>query len=515
MNLVGASGAGDILSIAQQFQQLTQGPSSSKPHQIFLQVSADGNSVVLEKPGFLYRNTVARVLPKCHFGTCAAIIARKFAELFQQIENGKVLTEGDKKALVTFASWFQEKVDDFVRTSGSLLGRFSVGRSFAGAVSGDEVRRISFLEQLKQAASLPTKGRDIAALFRSIVPAVPLPGSLFPKIAEVVNALFQKTTEGIWSKPDEVRKASSTVEEPIGKTTRSRNLKVVAWKTQQDSLEFSIQASVGQGKFKTVFAKAVLENGSWQMYAYAKKRKDVDTASLEKTFAKELRFAALTQDMSHVIVMREVKKRKDPSQTKGLLMEFCPLGDLEYLGLDPSASNMETKMKVAIGQALGIAEIHKKKICHLDVKPSNFLISTSDPKVFVKLADFGFAALEGEPVIGCSILYAPPEQLDKKTPASPSMDIYALGVSLICLFYGTKMADFSEKWTQWKDVCSNEEIARMRSDDLQKALQEKSIQDPSSKGLNELLKKMICVEPKNRPTADQVVSELTKLLISL
>jgi len=86
-----------------------------------------------------------------------------------------------------------------------------------------------------------------------------------------------------------------------------------------------------------------------------------------------------------------------------------------------------------VGQALGAA--HDKGVYHRDLKPENIMLTrSSETEEYVKLIDFGIAAVRDSQVVAQSLpskvvgtlSYMAPEQVMGK--GSPSSDIYALGV---------------------------------------------------------------------------------------
>jgi hypothetical protein len=79
-------------------------------------------------------------------------------------------------------------------------------------------------------------------------------------------------------------------------------------------------------------------------------------------------------------------------------------------------------------------------VIHRDIKPENILV---DEQINVYLIDFGFARIGSQEVAASSVFkgtpgFIPPEQMFKPTDAT---DLYALGVTLICLLTGIKSTE--------------------------------------------------------------------------
>lgn len=86
--------------------------------------------------------------------------------------------------------------------------------------------------------------------------------------------------------------------------------------------------------------------------------------------------------------------------------------------------------------------MHTRGVCHLDIKPSNIIVTESD---YVKLIDFGAARYIGESntYAEASMSYASPAFL-KSGMAQPQDDVYSLALLTGHLFLG---AAFGDAWT--------------------------------------------------------------------
>jgi serine/threonine protein kinase len=85
-------------------------------------------------------------------------------------------------------------------------------------------------------------------------------------------------------------------------------------------------------------------------------------------------------------------------------------------------------------------ELRKEKVLHLDIKPSNILVSGNGEDMVLHLIDFGLARFEGEPGQTTTYFplgYAAPELLlNQLDILNHRTDVFALGVSIWELFEG-------------------------------------------------------------------------------
>lgn len=128
---------------------------------------------------------------------------------------------------------------------------------------------------------------------------------------------------------------------------------------------------------------------------------------------------------------------------------------MQYLDGGEMSKHIEREGALSEARALSlirpVAEavelIHKDHLLHLDIKPENIVLMTSDTDAtqYPVLIDFGLAkhfSSSGKPtsahfVKGASDGYAPMEQYSEIETFSPEMDVYALGATLLYFLTGT------------------------------------------------------------------------------
>jgi DNA-binding NarL/FixJ family response regulator/tRNA A-37 threonylcarbamoyl transferase component Bud32 len=126
-----------------------------------------------------------------------------------------------------------------------------------------------------------------------------------------------------------------------------------------------------------------------------------------------------------------------PSSEPYLVMEYVPGTDLSTLRETEQRFSVRRFLGLCVQICAGLDAAHAKNIVHCDLKPSNILISGTEPTEVVKLLDFGLAQVvprqntpqtkTTERNFACGTpLYMSPEQ-SMGNPVDSRCDIYSLG----------------------------------------------------------------------------------------
>lgn len=162
-----------------------------------------------------------------------------------------------------------------------------------------------------------------------------------------------------------------------------------------------------------------------------------------------------------------------------LTLEYYPLGDLLKNHHDLLFDDLKIVFK-QIASAIGY--IHSKNIIHRDIKPENIFIRSRDP-VYAVLGDFGLAkhANNAWSKVGTEV-YASPEQKMGKTCYSKPSDIYSFGMTMLTTLTSECPPDDINEFSEWYKI-SNEELIN-------------------------LIKACLQIDPKSRPSIDQIIQIL-------
>jgi len=171
------------------------------------------------------------------------------------------------------------------------------------------------------------------------------------------------------------------------------------------------------------------------------------------------------------------------------------------------ASDLNTVFRLLVQCLAALDFLHRRGVLHLDLKPSNILVTDPDQSgiLRVKLIDFGGAEwrLRGQAEAGETMgtpPYVAPELLMDR-PASPASDLYALGMILHQVFYGRFPFRSSEPLAMMKEQVYEEPLALTG---LPQALPE---------DFSAILAKLVARDPHDRfASAQEVLQAINRCL---
>ncbi len=130
-----------------------------------------------------------------------------------------------------------------------------------------------------------------------------------------------------------------------------------------------------------------------------------------------------------------------------LVLDLIAGGSLAERVTGPLPARVAARLMAAVARA--VDQIHKAKMLHLDIKPSNILLDGPPDgpwdQVAPMLADFGIAQAGDDPgataigpagVRGTPSFMAPEQIVGDRAEIGPRSDVYALGATLYCLLTG-------------------------------------------------------------------------------
>lgn len=145
--------------------------------------------------------------------------------------------------------------------------------------------------------------------------------------------------------------------------------------------------------------------------------------------------------LEHQSLVRYIDKRSD-EQGVYILTEMVDGDNLdEFISKNPDFFKDKRNLKEFVTQMLDVLDyLHNNQVLHLDLTPSNIMITRVGHKV--KLVDLGFAYSDCYQTVAAGMTrdYAAPEQLDGGE-VGPWTDIYSFGKVLLKLFNNGKSQD--------------------------------------------------------------------------
>ena len=143
---------------------------------------------------------------------------------------------------------------------------------------------------------------------------------------------------------------------------------------------------------------------------------------------------------------------------------------------------------------LGLFELHKQHIVHRDIKPSNIMMADD---LSPKIGDLGLSKILGSTnstmnTLAGTLMYQAPEMINANPSYTLKTDIWALGITLYMMFLGKKPYP-EDNPGQLLFLIMQGKYYPIPKDS-----------DPDLKKLTE---KILCVNPSNRPSAENILDD--------
>eukprot|EP00300_Choanocystis_sp_HF-7_P041213 c7886_g1_i1.p1 GENE.c7886_g1_i1~~c7886_g1_i1.p1 ORF type:complete len:317 (+),score=66.85 c7886_g1_i1:167-1117(+) len=185
-----------------------------------------------------------------------------------------------------------------------------------------------------------------------------------------------------------------------------------------------------------------------------------------------------------------------PGKCFGIVTEFVRGGDLfDFIVQSPNGQLPElVAREVAVQLIEGLTALHDSNIIHRDLKPENILmVNPRGGPIEIKIADFGLATYydENVPLVkNCgTTAYTAPEVLTKMPYGKPC-DIWSLGIIVYAMVHGYLPFHATEKEEMRHKILLGEFRFSRRT--------------PVSNNLKSLIKDMLKMNPKKRPTTHTI-----------
>ena len=271
------------------------------------------------------------------------------------------------------------------------------------------------------------------------------------------------------------------------------------------SNRYRIDSLIGTGGMGVVYRGVQLATGQIVAIKVIRSRFRKDPVAVTR-FKQEAEAASLLKHPHTVRVMDFDESIEGHLFT---VLEYLEGKTLGHVLMDEGAISQGRTAKIGLEAAQSLAEAHAAGVIHRDLNPSNIMLvrAYGDPE-FVKILDFGIAKFvagtmearrkltpTGE-IIGTPHFLAP--ELTSGGTIGPTVDVYALGVTL----YVTLTGRFPFTGGTPLEVI----LAHAK-----RPVPEIGGPHPVSKEMQTLVRALLAKTPRERPTAADLVKELTTL----
>ncbi|MUG96880.1 protein kinase [Scytonema sp. UIC 10036] len=139
-------------------------------------------------------------------------------------------------------------------------------------------------------------------------------------------------------------------------------------------------------------------------------------------------YKTLQKVPKHPYIVEVIWAGQLKDETPFIVFEYVEGQDVQHL-IETRAISLEKAVEIVSQTAVGLSHLHKYKVCHQDIKPSNLLVTDTG----VRIIDFNVAVSDGDEmtVSAGTLRYLPPDckltsnlTLEEKV----DRDLYALGI---------------------------------------------------------------------------------------
>jgi ligand-binding sensor domain-containing protein len=254
---------------------------------------------------------------------------------------------------------------------------------------------------------------------------------------------------------------------------------------------YRLSRIVSRGGFSVVYEATDLRDGNARLAVKVLNRSSGQEGWVRDRFAHEV---AALRSVQHPGVVRILDSWVGPAGEPCLVMPFLE-GQTLRAALNRSPFSIDRASRVVRQLGAALAEVHSRGIIHRDLKPENLiLIFPGTDREQTVIIDFGTAGLrtgEGElaatTLMAGSFYYMAPERLTGHY--SPSSDIFSLGVIVLEMLTGKRLADLKAMFSETSFQGELEEALRG------------SLGKNAAKTLAGRLAQAYNPEPRRRPSA--------------
>ncbi|OHT01802.1 CAMK family protein kinase [Tritrichomonas foetus] len=243
---------------------------------------------------------------------------------------------------------------------------------------------------------------------------------------------------------------------------------------------------IGHGGFSEVYK---VTHRTFKNYFVAKAMRTDPSETESKWEVFEAEVKALSA-LSHPNIIRLYDHFKQGNQFY-LVLEYCPNGSLHDESMAQGGIKVSRFYELGREIVEALAYCHKNGVAHRDIKPGNVLL---DPYYRAKIADFGLCAKTNAEELtenfGGSLSFLAPEIFQKKPHNAMMADVWALGVTFATILMARTPWNSDSLGGLKKLIASAKFRLSHRIPDI----------------LQDLIKKMIVVEPTERLTMQEILN---------